>query len=213
MELKVGPACRWQQRGQRMALDRRVGHDEGKHGRHIGGDHARALGDAVERHRNVANERALGGELGERVRGHDRARGLRPAVPCRLRRHFCHHAPKFGCLQRLADHPRRGDEHLLRRAARRVRRVLCRRLHGIAPAPAGEGIGVAGVHDKRPGLAMLELRAAPIDRRGCRLGARQHAACLRAFREERQQHVGAARIFDPGLGDGQPHARNRRQFR
>ena len=54
-----------QQRLQRRRGDRRVGEDEGQHGRHVGRDHAGALGDAVDRHLRVAELRVRGGDLGK----------------------------------------------------------------------------------------------------------------------------------------------------
>ena len=40
-----------QQRLQDGGRDRRIGEDEGQHGRHVGSDHARALGEPVDGHR------------------------------------------------------------------------------------------------------------------------------------------------------------------
>jgi hypothetical protein len=54
MALKERSTICLQQRLQRRRGDRRVGEDEGQHGRHVGRDHAGALGDAVDRDLGVA---------------------------------------------------------------------------------------------------------------------------------------------------------------
>ena len=48
MALKLALVAALEQRLQHVGRNRRVGEDEGEHRRHVGRDHARALGDAVE---------------------------------------------------------------------------------------------------------------------------------------------------------------------
>ena len=78
------------------------------------------------------------------------------------------------------------------------------------PDLAGEGIGIAGIDDQRARGAALELRAAPVDRRGRAFRAREHAGDRRALVEQREQHVGAPGVADAGGGGGEPHAVDRR---
>ena len=80
--------CRRQQALQHAGGDRRVGRDEGQHGRHVRRDHAGALGDAVDGHLDVAEPDGRGRIFRIGVGGHDRLAGVRPApglapwLPC-----------------------------------------------------------------------------------------------------------------------------------
>ena len=80
----------------------------------------------------------------------------------------------------------------------------------LASGLAGEGIGVAGIDNKRARRAAFELRAAPVDRCGWTFRAREHAGHRRAVVEQRQQDVGAAGIADAGGGGRKLDARHRR---
>ena len=66
-------------------------------------------------------------------------------------------------------------------------------LSAARPRLAGESIGIARIDHQRARLARLELRAAPVNRRGRAFRAGEHAGHRRARLEQRQQHVGAAR--------------------
>ena len=59
---------------------RGVGEDENQHGRHVGRDHARALGDAVDGDTRAVDLRRGGRHLRERVGRHDGAHGLVPGT-------------------------------------------------------------------------------------------------------------------------------------
>ena len=69
-------------------------------------------------------------------------------------------AREFGRIERLADHPGRGDKHFFRRAAQ----MLCNLAHDLfdrlAAPVAGEGIAVSGVYHQRPGATTRDLFAA-----------------------------------------------------
>ena len=78
------PALRSHQQLLVQALQQRsgqlcIGRREGQHGRHVGGDHARALGNAVYGDPVPADLRPASGTLGEGVGGHDGAGGSRPS--------------------------------------------------------------------------------------------------------------------------------------
>ncbi len=87
MALKDGPTPASQaflQHGRRQAG---VGEDEGQHGRHVGRDHARALGDAVDRHLVAVDLRGGVASLGKVsvvMIASAAARQL-PAAPCATR--------------------------------------------------------------------------------------------------------------------------------
>ena len=95
-----------QQRLQRRRGDRRVGEDERQHRRHVGRDHAGALGDAVDDDLGLADLDALRRDLRERVGRHDRARGV-------------HQRVGLGARDQGVERARRSGWH---RAARRSRR-------------------------------------------------------------------------------------------
>ena len=152
-------AARRQHPLQRHGGDLRVGGDEAQHGRHVGRDHAAALGDAGDRHLRPADLRLAHGALGEGVGGHDGARGVRP----RRRRA----APRAARAARRSASPsaaarrsrpwRRGTPRAACSPPVRPRpwpwpRQVSR------PALAGEDVGVARRHHQRPRLA---ARAAP----------------------------------------------------
>ena len=66
--------------------------------------------------------------------------------------------------QRLADHPGRGHEDLRRPAAGAGGGGFGDLAHALLPGLAGKGVGVAAIDHQHPGLAALQLVAAPQDR-------------------------------------------------
>ena len=60
--------------------DARVGRNEAEHGRHVGMYHARALGDAGDRHRRLADLHSPGSGFRQRVGRHDGLRRTKPVV-------------------------------------------------------------------------------------------------------------------------------------
>ena len=74
------------------------------------------------------------------------------------------HALELGGVEGLADHAGRGDEDLFRPALRPPRRRSGGQRHGLAPAQAREGIGVAGIHHEGSGARAAQRLAAPIHR-------------------------------------------------
>ena len=116
-------------------------------------------------------------------------------------------------IERLADHAGRGDIDVGLEAIGGFSRRLGGELHRLAPALAGEGIGIAGIDHERARHAVGEMRAAPIDRRRRRLRLGQHAGDRGAGIEQRKQQIDAAGIANAGGGGGDAHAVDRRQMR
>ena len=157
----------------------------------------------------LADLRRRGRHLGEGVGGHDRlalrqgirrrcARATRPSM-----------TPSKACAfsgSPITPVEARNTSSGLQPAA--LRGDLRGELAGIAAGLAGEGIGVAGIDHQRAGLARLQMRAAPLDRRRRAFRAREHARRGRAGIEQRQQDIGALRVADAGLGGREPHAGN-----
>ena len=187
-----------QQRLQRRRRDRRVGEDEGQHRRHVGRDHAGALGEAVDGHVRAAEPRLRGGELRKRVGRHDRAGGVGIAVGGGLDGELRHDAVESLRRQRLADDAGRSQKHFGGLAADRGGGELGGEGASLASAFAGEGVGIAGIDDQRPGARALDPGAAPFDRRRRAFRAREHAGDAGALVEHRQHDVGAVAVADAG---------------
>jgi hypothetical protein len=92
--------------------DRRVGRQIAEHGRHVGVDHAGALGDAGHRHRLAADLRLAAGALGDDVGGHDRVRGVRPVIGREVGLRGGQRGQDLVDRQRLQDHPGGKRQHL-----------------------------------------------------------------------------------------------------
>ena len=200
-----------QQRLQRRRRHRRVGEDEGEHRRHVGRDHPGALGDAVDRDLDAAEDRRAGRELRECVRRHDRLRGVGPGERVGPLVAIGQHGVELLRVERLADDAGRGEEDLVGTAVRDLRGDLGgepRRLRALHP---GEGVGVAGVHDERPRRADAEIAAAPVDRRRRAFRAREHAGDRGALIERDVEHVGPVLIADAGRRGREADPDDRRQ--
>ena len=111
---------------------------------------------------------------------------------------------ELGGVQRLADDAGRRHVDLVGCTADGSRRGLRRHARRVGPLFAGEGIGVAGIDDQRPRLALLEVLAAPEHRRRARLGLREHAGNGRAGVQHGHHQVGAVGVADAGLAGRQP---------
>ena len=176
--------------------DRGVGEDEAQHRRHVGRDHAAALGDAVDASpscRRSARVRVR--RLGEGVGGHDAAGGVFPAVLAAGRRA----APGSAAVMLLdAAAPRRSRRSRRRRPA-----------SGGQPASCGGGLGGRRARSRRRRLPVKTLalpalttsaralpprqrRPAPVDRRAGAFVAGEDAGDRGAGREGHHHQVAAA---------------------
>ena len=214
--LKVSSTPRSSSACSTAGSDRRIGEHEGQHRRHVGRDHAGALGDAVDRDRRVAEPRRARSRTFGKVSVVMIA--LAASMPARRaprrRRGRSITAVELRRVERLADHAGRGEENFRRLAARGLGGDLGRQLGRGAARLPGEGIGVAGIdHQRARLLPPLRLGAAPIDRRRRAFRAREDAGDRRARIEQRQQHVGAARVPDAGRRSGERARRRPAAFR
>ena len=183
-----------QLRDQRLAHirpKRGVGEQVVQRRRHVGLDHARALGDADDRNAAAVEIDDLARSLGERV-GRSDAVGDGLPVRCAQPAPDFLHAPRNdGRRQRLADHARRGDKDFMWIAARHFYR---RRNGGVVlgdARSARESVGVAGVDHQhaRPALARLQRCAAAVHIIGPGGRFREDAPDRCAFREVHDQKV------------------------
>jgi hypothetical protein len=114
--LKVEPTWRPSIACSACWLDIGVSHHKRQHRCHIGRDHPRAFGNAVEPHRHAIDRRCACGDLRIGVGGHDRTRGVQPPVTTGGPGHRFKHGSKLGRIQRFADNSGRSQEHFRRLA-------------------------------------------------------------------------------------------------
>ncbi len=100
--------------------------------------------------------------LGEGIGGADCVGRILPAAGLRHQSSFDPGA-RLVLGQRHADHPGRGDEHLVHAAAQSRAHLRLDRLDRLTPAPAGEGVGIARIDDQRPRAALLHRLAPQFD--------------------------------------------------
>ncbi len=183
--------------------DGRIGEDEGQHGRHVRSDHAGALCDSVEGHRQPADSGRPRRALREGVGGHDGGGGVLPRAgrerPDDLRQ--CVRDP-LG-RKRNPDHAGRGDEHLRFRAPEHSGGSLHGPPHGHVSGGAGKGVGVARVGDHRPGPPAGKHPAAPVH--GCRRATRagERPGNRRARRKLRHKQVSRVGLLQAARDTGQ----------
>ena len=179
--------------------------------RHVGRDHARALGDAVDDHLGVAELDARGRDLRIGVGGHDRLGGAEQRVGAGVRDQRADDARDPRPVERLADDAGRSHEDFVGRRADRLGGGL-RDMgdRGRADA-AGEGVGVAGIDDERARLPLVQMRAAPVDRRRGAFGAGEHARDRRRPVEQRHHDVGPPGIANARGDRRKADAGDRRQ--
>ena len=109
--IEAGLVVPGQQRLQDRGGDGHVGDDEGQHGRHIGRDHPRTLGDAVDPDLDAIDLKHGARELGEGIGGHDRLGRFDPGQRIHAGRGLVEHAVEFGGVDQLTDNAGLGNEH------------------------------------------------------------------------------------------------------
>ena len=124
MALKVSSTAGIERGAQRLRLDGRVGEEKGEQGRHVGRDHAGALGDAVDGDLDPVDLGLARGELGIGVGGHDGARGVGEGVGLGGLRERGEVQGDLAGIERLADHAGRGDIDVGLQAVGRLGRRL-----------------------------------------------------------------------------------------
>ena len=148
------------------------------------------------------------GELGIGVGGHDGARRIADPVRLGSLGKPGQEASEFARVERLADHPGRGEIDVCLEAIGGFGGGFRRELHRFAATLAGEGIGIAGIDHQRARHAMLKPRAAPFDRGRRGLRPREHAGDRGARLEQRKQQIGAAGIADTRRASREAHPVN-----
>ena len=151
---------------QHAVGDGRIGEDERQHGRHVGRDHPRTLGDPGDGHGRAADLHPAGAALGEGVRGGD-GPGRRLPVAAEIPGHPAQGGRHFSHVDGLADDAGLGDEHLTGITADGLGRRPGHRRDRVRSRLAGKRVGVARIDHQAPGLSRGKRGAAPIDgRRG-----------------------------------------------
>jgi hypothetical protein len=151
---------------QHVGRNRHVGDDEGEHGGHIGRDHARALGDAVDFHFDAVDVEHRARQLGKGVGGHDGLGWLDPGRLAETGRGFIENAGKFAGRQGFADNAGRSEEYFAGLAAQSLGGVVGGQLNAFLALGAGKGIGIARIDDEAAGFSAWQVGAAPVDGSG-----------------------------------------------
>ena len=189
---------------QHRTRNRRVCRHKAEHRRHVGLDHARTLRHAADRHRLAADLHAGRGLLRPRVGRHHRLLGRQTVLRrgTKLRRGILHAGQQAVHRKTTADHPRRSDQHVLRRNAELARRRQRRKLRVMHAALARAGIGAAGVRENRLDLAALHDLAVIDDRRRSDLvGREDRSRDTRLVRHDQRDVVAALVLdFSPNTG-------------
>ena len=191
----------------------RVGEDEGEHGRHVRGDHARSLGDAAYGDGSFADPRRGARALREGIGGPDRIRRRLPAIVGQHGREAGNRVRYALDVRAHADDAGRGDRDVARPAAKRGGRGPGGDGDAIGARRSGEGVGVAGVDDQRRGAAVAQHLSGPQNRRRRRGGAGGDARRGRAPGEIDQKEIVPPDIAFGARAGGQPDARHRRKRR
>ena len=143
-----------------------IGRDEAEHRRHVGIDHAGALGDAADAHGLPVDARFDGDFLGESIARHDGLGGA-PAARAGKRRFGGGDAGfHFFDGQRHANAARGANHDLAFLEAERGRGGLGHALRVIDTHGAGAGIGVAGIGHDGPHVGRAQMRRRDAHGRG-----------------------------------------------
>ena len=93
-------------------------------------------------------------------------------------------------------------------------------LHRLAPAIAGEGVGIASIDDERAGEALADIRAPQLHLGGAADVAGEHARHAGALCQFNIGDIAAAPVFIPGArdagrdpGDGRKGGEGRGEWR
>ena len=121
--------------------------DKGEHGGKVRCNHARALGNAVDRDFGTIDLNRTCRELAISIRRHDGARRLVPIVFVGLKQGRADTVDDGARIKRLADDAGGGDIDLAGTGTGGASGSLNRRFDSGHTRLAGEGIGIAGIDD------------------------------------------------------------------
>jgi len=201
--LKVSSTPLYEQRLQRARRDRRVGEHERQHGRHVGRDHAGALGHAVDGDFCLAEFHGRCRDLCKGVGGHDRFSRQPSIRPARRFSQRAEHTVEFGGVERFADHRRWKPENTsLERHPSAMAAMPAVSVVACRPVLPVKALALAGIHHQRAGKPSLGRSAAFRLARHQSTGGEgalrfgEDAGHRRALVHDREQHVGAALVAD-----------------
>ncbi len=138
-----------------------------------------ALGDAVDGHGHIAERHGARRELGEGVGGHDRLRRVRPAVGRDAGGQLADDALELRRVERLADHPGRGEIDLLRPGSRAPSPPSRRRAaRSRGPCLPVKALALPELTRRARAVPLEQGSGAPVDRRRAALRAGEHARHL-----------------------------------
>ena len=188
----------FQQRLQRGGGNFGIRCEKGQHGRHIGRDHAAALGDAGDGDLSIPNARLADRAFREGIGGHD---GFRRTLPITLRRRVKNARQGSDQLfgwQLFANHAGGRQEDFLGLAAQDCGGGLGGFLTGLATGTAGKDVGITGCHHQAARLATRQGAPAPLHRRAGAAIAGEDAGHRGTGREGHHGHIIAILVANRG---------------
>ncbi len=177
-----------------LGRDGGVGGDVGEHRRHVGADHARALGGGADGDLAGAEAKPEGAALGSTVGGADGAPELGAAVGRQLADGVDDAAPGDVEIDPLADRARAADRDLALVDVERRRRPPRHRVGVLETGRAGGRVGLAGVDHDRAQPRPVERAVADHRGRGQGAGGVDERGGDRGEREQDAQVEGVRRL-------------------
>jgi hypothetical protein len=196
-----GPA----QRGPRHVG---VGQYIGKHGRHVGGDHAGALGQAGQRHPTAADIEPLDGVLGEGVGGHHALEGAVETVRRQVVAGALDAAENQLARQLATDATGRRRHHELLVEAETARHPAGHQSRQRQAVAAGVGVGVATVDQDRLRPSLGQPLLPDHDRRRLDAIGREDPHRRRRTLGDDQSHVALAALLQTAGNATEPVSGN-----
>ena len=186
-------------RGVSLGIGRHI--DE--HGRHIGVDHARALGHRANLHRAGGELQLIGALLADGIGGHDGVSSLGTVLLGELAGNDLADALEHLVDRKsLADDAGGADEHFVLAEAKELFRLALNGAGVFDALLTGSGVGIAGVDDDSTSLALFQDLTVENDRSGAELvrgeAGRAGAGQIRV----KDSDVGllVLTLFDGGIG-------------
>ena len=190
-----------------------IGENEREHGRHIGGNHACALGHAIDGDTDTVNFGGGRGNFRIGVGCHNGAGRIHHGVRCGFGGQIVENSVEFMGIQRLANDAGRSQKNLRGFGTCGFGGNLCGQFNTGHAFCAGKGIGIAGIDHQNPRRTAGEVFAAPVHRGRGTFGAGKDTGNRRALIHQGHHDVGAAFIADAALTCGEAHPVNLREIR
>ena len=162
-----------------------------EHRRHVGVDHARALGHRADLHRAGGELQLIGALLADGIGGHDGVGSLGAVLLGELGGNDLADALEHLVDRKsLADDAGGADEHFVLAEAEQLFRLALNGAGILDALRAGGGVGVAGVDDDGAGLAVLEDLTVENDGSGAELIGSEHRGAGRLGLGVEDGHIG-----------------------